>query len=567
MALGSPKFDKAIHSSAFENSLTVQWKKRADGRKIILYNTHLNTLLRYEEEAVRKIESVFHYFAQRDDVLLLWRPHPLSKATLKSMRPALYDAYAALEKEYLDKDIGILDESEDMYQAISVADGYYGDGSSVLTIFGATGKPICIQDVWVTDYGYGEIGYKFMGAYGAYIDGQSVYFANLYYKALLVLERDTGTVQRVGEFPGCGKAQGGITVNIGMWKGKLWMIPYMETQVFSYDLSSAKWEVFALPEEWRAQNGVGQFFAGKQIDRYYYAFGFVQYGIMKLDMETGEMSCSRDNLQQFEQLSAIKGGTVCWQDCCQVDGKLYAASPRGNIVLAYDLQTGEIEVHQVGTLARRFITIAYDGDIFWLTDQEGKFVRWNHRTNDTQEIDLHLDEKYNDPGAWPFHASLYAHEHIWLFSDIYHAIVRINIHTHEVTEVYEFVRNRRRNKVLAHWYEDGKVCFVDSHKNSIIEIDGQGNVGELVLPVDEGIRPLMGDFQEQAWEVQDQDNHRSYIHRETGGLCRDLEGYLNYITMKDDPVDAKQQECFLRFTKYPEGNAGEVIHRKMIEEV
>ena len=73
----------------------------------------------------------------------------MSKATLKSMRPVLYESYIVLEKKYLEEDIGIFDESADVYSAISVADGYYGDSSSVLSLFGVTGKPICIQNVSV----------------------------------------------------------------------------------------------------------------------------------------------------------------------------------------------------------------------------------------------------------------------------------------------------------------------------------------------------------------------------------------------------------------------------------
>lgn len=152
LALGAPKFDKVIRSSGVQNELTIQWKQRAGSRRIILYNTSLTTFLQHGEKAVEKLEAVFQYFTKRDDVLLLWRPHPLCKESIKSMRPGLYEAYVKIEKEYLEKNIGIFDESEDIYSAISVADGYYGDSSSVLSLFGVTGKPICMQDVSVTGY-------------------------------------------------------------------------------------------------------------------------------------------------------------------------------------------------------------------------------------------------------------------------------------------------------------------------------------------------------------------------------------------------------------------------------
>lgn len=566
MALGSPKFDKAIHSSVLETHLTRGWKQRAGGRKIILYNTHLNIFLRFKEAAVKKIESVFDYFKGRDDALLLWRPHPLCKATLKAMQANLYEAYLALEKRYLEEDIGILDESEDMYQAISVADGYYGDNSSVLSLFGVTGKPICIQNVGVTDYGCDIPGYRFQAAC---MDGQSIYFANIDFNALVRLNKATGNVQCIDRFPGSRLNRYRSISGMGIWKGKLWMLPQTEKKVFSYDLVSKHWDTLELLEQCLDKNVPQLFSAGRQVGRYYYAFGFKQYIIMKLDMETGELRYSKDNIERFQQVIGKETWAVCWQDCCQVGEKLYAASPRGNIVLAYDMQTEKIEIHQIGNSDSRYVTVAHDGNAFWLTTTTGEIIRWNPRTDETWKIDLNISG-YRQDGNWAFGSSLYAGGYVWLFAYSTNMNIRVNVQTCEAEKVYEFtqpynvkIKNLIWSRTLAGWHEEGKVCFVDAYNSSIVQIDMQNNILEMRLPVDE-------DFQkefkiEQVWRADDGDDYRTYLHKESNDLCKNLGGYLDHITMQDSPVDAKQQQCFLRFTKYPKGNAGEMIHRKMTE--
>ena len=45
---------------------------------------------------------VFTCFEGRKNELLLWRPHPLVKATLRSTFPELYREYCDLEEEFIE---------------------------------------------------------------------------------------------------------------------------------------------------------------------------------------------------------------------------------------------------------------------------------------------------------------------------------------------------------------------------------------------------------------------------------------------------------------------------------
>ena len=86
LALGSPKFDRVIHACKNPPEPPEEWKRKMEGKKVYFYNTSLNGMLTNIAAFLRKMEYVFRCFANRTDVCLLWRPHPLLESTFDSMR-------------------------------------------------------------------------------------------------------------------------------------------------------------------------------------------------------------------------------------------------------------------------------------------------------------------------------------------------------------------------------------------------------------------------------------------------------------------------------------------------
>ena len=78
---------------------------------------------------------------------LLWRPHPLMEATIKSLRPGLREEYEELVEEYREQGWGIYDDTADVDRAVALCDGYYGDQSSVVKLCREAGKLVMIQNV------------------------------------------------------------------------------------------------------------------------------------------------------------------------------------------------------------------------------------------------------------------------------------------------------------------------------------------------------------------------------------------------------------------------------------
>ena len=154
MALGSPKYDKVTSAEKKDMEIPEDWLAkimRPDGsrRNVLLYNTSVTQLLEGEERVLKKIRSVLALLKGREDLALLWRPHPLSQTTYAAMRPKWMDEYLKIVEEYRSENWGIHDDTPDLLRAIAVSDAYYGDISSLVDLYRLTGKPIMIQSTEV----------------------------------------------------------------------------------------------------------------------------------------------------------------------------------------------------------------------------------------------------------------------------------------------------------------------------------------------------------------------------------------------------------------------------------
>ena len=151
VALGSPKFDKALKTTRENVEMPKEWldlivKPDGSRRRVLLYNTSITKLLEGETQILKKLKSVFQIMKTKEDVVLLWRPHPLSETTCAAMRPHLLEQYHEIIREYKKEGFGIYDDTPDVHRAIAVSDAYYGDSSSLVELYRMTGKPIMIQN-------------------------------------------------------------------------------------------------------------------------------------------------------------------------------------------------------------------------------------------------------------------------------------------------------------------------------------------------------------------------------------------------------------------------------------
>lgn len=155
LGLGSPKTDKVIETKKDEVEIPEEWMKTirkpsGEKKKIILYNTSVSAFLQHGGDMIDKMQRVFQIFKEnQEEVVLLWRPHPLIQATIESMRPMLWERYRDVAERYKAEGWGIYDDSAELNRAIALSDGYYGDSSSLVQLCQSRGMPVMIQNIEV----------------------------------------------------------------------------------------------------------------------------------------------------------------------------------------------------------------------------------------------------------------------------------------------------------------------------------------------------------------------------------------------------------------------------------
>lgn len=150
VAIGSPKTDRFFNHQPSESEIPDEWRQMIGNRKVCFFNTNVSLLLNNNDYFVENLDRIFRIFEMyKNDFVLLWREHPLTMETLKSMKPELEDDYLKCRKRFQESNLGILDMTPDPHLAMEISDCYFGAGGSLVTIYSVTGKPMMI-----TAYGY-----------------------------------------------------------------------------------------------------------------------------------------------------------------------------------------------------------------------------------------------------------------------------------------------------------------------------------------------------------------------------------------------------------------------------
>jgi len=138
---GSPKFDAVLKAEQQYQSAPERWKDERKHQKIFLWNSALVSFLN-DAKWFEKSELLISTFSRRQDCMLIWRPHPLLEATIRSIRPMYWERYIGLKEKILSQNNVVLDQNSDAGPAIAASDALISDYSSIMFQYAVTGKPI-----------------------------------------------------------------------------------------------------------------------------------------------------------------------------------------------------------------------------------------------------------------------------------------------------------------------------------------------------------------------------------------------------------------------------------------
>ncbi len=378
LGTGSPKFDKVLSMKREDLEVPDEWLKIIEkpngmSKKIIFYNNSISALLQHNEKMITKMESVFKIFREnRNEVALLWRPHPLIQATIESMRPQLWKGYKELRDRYIKEGWGIYDDSADLDRAVVLSDAYYGDSSSVVQLYKRIGKPIMLQNVQIL-----PMADRASRMYELTIESlagkeHEIYAVGRELNVMFRLDLETNEVETIMDMPEEEKLIGRLYNGVCVDKDILALVPYNARKFWYCRLKEKKWYDIDIGAYVDSEQ-IGKFAGGYIFNEIVYLFGYHYKNILLIDLKTG----------QIKELFEEKNRHSFWmQTPVAHNGTLFVADLLRNEVTGIDLnQTGNYEVFEIENIEPAAKNgnsgIAFDGEYFYIVKHHGNCLyKW-----------------------------------------------------------------------------------------------------------------------------------------------------------------------------------------------
>jgi hypothetical protein len=381
IAVGSPKFEKILIENENTYALPDDWKRKiynADGRKkpTFFLNTGISNFLFFTFDSLASensrnyldmLESTLKTFEERDDIALLWRPHPLFENSVKTARPALLERYKKIVEDYKTKDFGIYDLSEDYHIALTVCDALIGDVSSLVQVFAMSAKPSLLSSVFLDKRKY-------------FIDAQVTVKDDRYFTirsfAKLWKTNSDGITKPVADLPcvsDCGELSFSGMAHSG---GKIYIAPKSASEILVYDIENNTVSTFDYDKTFIGSSllsavNIKKFVGVAACDNYVYFIGKYYPAIIKFDTVTGEKTYIRSYVKKLSAEKSIATTSDFYSYISEFDicgDFIYAVSDRFPGYIEINTANGNSKFVTVEGIEKGVTAIAVSGNKAYLGD-------------------------------------------------------------------------------------------------------------------------------------------------------------------------------------------------------
>ena len=377
LPFGSPKLDRVIKLCQEKSSIPKLWNPLLEGKKVLMLNTSIGHFLLDGYVYLKKIKNLFKTFSKQDQVALIWRPHPLLEATIRSMRPHLLLEYNNLKAYFMENKIGVLDETPDISKTVAISDAYIGEeGSSVINLFGAAGKPIFILNNYITEYHEEEK--HIIHFTDMLMKEDKLWFVTNQYNALFQMDIREMQVQYVGYVKN--QVKWSCAYSYFTESGnKIYFSPNLARRPAVYDIASKRFELIGTED--KAESECCRLCVNYE-KRIFYLPIKDNY-IAEYNTETDEWKYHIECIQELR--GEVGNDIITYQGMtfrCSVCGEdVWITATYTNRVLKFNMKTGAHKICTVGSNGSGYSGIVAEEKFLWLTEvRSGEIVRWDRRT-------------------------------------------------------------------------------------------------------------------------------------------------------------------------------------------
>ena len=457
--LGSPKVDKILNGKTSDFDIPGDWEKliiNPDGtrKKVLFFNSSLTTMYQFTLDDddniitlyLDKLSEVLEILSRRDDIAVLWRPHPLMDTSFTAIRPPLANKYRDIVSKYKSDGFGIYDDSAEPHRALVLADAYIGDHSSLLIVYAFTGKPIYIFDYKqssrsldeqakemlssdIPQFGQEvlkpeEVRIKYPNWYKSaenWLKNQKYIFTaeyglakSTFFNAVYNADTQSGKAELLVKFPD-ENYNGGLyqaPLKIG---NKLIFVPQFSRRWAFYGLDSGEWTYEQVPEKYYPEKENQTLFGGRILfDDCVLILPGRNEAFAKYNIETGEITYHDEWFKDFGYKDKIDG--TAWQLFLNVlvYGKEIALTmPNTNIIVFFD--PTDMKVTKTRTAGPKdcvlLNTAAFVNNVYSIAkrsnisgEQDEIIIKWDMKSDEYTLIDnlpVNYPENYTADAALP----------------------------------------------------------------------------------------------------------------------------------------------------------------------
>lgn len=493
--LGSPKMDKVFATGRDTVEIPEEWRRiieKPDGnrKKIVFYNTSVSALLQHSEKMLEKLEYVFRIFREnQDEVALLWRPHPLIRATIESMRPQLWMAYEKMVKAYINEGWGIYDDTADINRAIALSDAYYGDLSSVVQMYEETGKPIMIQDVEVSfpcspekenDVTKNIIsGKKINLRFQGYARLKNkIFFSTTYFNGLFELDLQNFSVKHILTFKGVDAESRHLHEGkVVVYNHHLFFFPTSCDIIHVYDVNTGQQEIIQVPLALGTEKYFHIVCVAIRGEKVWMFSNELSKGVFNFDLKNRKLDRNNKLTEMLSKYNAITNFVEIPEE-----NKLYTCSVEHSILVEIDLGKEQVTEYEIEIANICIISLSYHEGRFWFVDKNsGDIYEWELHNCYTHRYRIG-DLEWIEEKSIPFFQICFVKEKIYLLPCWSKYILELDKKTERIIKLAEYPEDfsfapRLVNAAAFGNYEviEDKIWLYPSRGNRLLVYDSRLN--------------------------------------------------------------------------------------------